>query len=177
MAVVEWFTAPLAYDFMVRAILISGFIGIVCAVLSCFMTLKGWALMGDAVSHSVTPGVVLANILGLPFAIGAFVFGVGSVLAIGFIKSHTRIKEDTVIGLVFTGFFALGLVLISKSPSNIDLKHILFGNVLGISTPDLIQTLIIGTFTLVMVSILKKDLLLFFTISSKPTAFPLVTDF
>ncbi len=161
MAVVEWFTAPLAYDFMVRAILISGFIGIVCAVLSCFMTLKGWALMGDAVSHSVTPGVVLANILGLPFAIGAFVFGVGSVLAIGFIKSHTRIKEDTVIGLVFTGFFALGLVLISKSPSNIDLKHILFGNVLGISTPDLIQTLIIGTFTLVMVSILKKDLLLF----------------
>ncbi|AFY74486.1 ABC-type Mn2+/Zn2+ transport system, permease component [Synechococcus sp. PCC 7502] len=161
MAVVEWFTAPLTYDFMVRAILISGFIGIVCAVLSCFMTLKGWALMGDAVSHSVTPGVVLAHILGLPFAVGAFVFGVGSVLAIGFIKSHTRIKEDTVIGLVFTGFFALGLVLISKNPSNIDLNHILFGNVLGISTPDLIQTLIIGTFTLIIVLLLRKDLLLF----------------
>lgn len=161
MNILDWFTAPLSYDFMVRAILISGFIGIVCAVLSCFMTLKGWALMGDAVSHSVTPGVVLAHILGLPFAIGAFVFGVGSVLAIGFIKSHTRIKEDTVIGLVFTGFFAFGLVLISKNPSNIDLYHILFGNVLGISTSDLIQTLVIGIFTLITVLILRKDLLLF----------------
>jgi len=161
MNILDWFTAPLSYDFMVRAILISGFIGIVCAVLSCFMTLKGWALMGDAVSHSVTPGVVLAHILGLPFAVGAFVFGVGSVLAIGFIKSHTRIKEDTVIGLVFTGFFAFGLVLISKNPSNIDLNHILFGNVLGISTSDLIQTLVIGIFTLITVLILRKDLLLF----------------
>ena len=161
MNILDWFIAPLSYDFMVRAILISGFIGIVCAVLSCFMTLKGWALMGDAVSHSVTPGVVLAHILGLPFAIGAFVFGVGSVLAIGFIKSHTRIKEDTVIGLVFTGFFAFGLVLISKNPSNIDLNHILFGNVLGISTSDLIQTLVIGIFTLITVLILRKDLLLF----------------
>lgn len=161
MNILDWFTAPLSYDFMVRAILISGFIGIVCAVLSCFMTLKGWALMGDAVSHSVTPGVVLAHILGLPFAIGAFVFGVGSVLAIGFIKSHTRIKEDTVIGLVFTGFFAFGLVLISKNPSNIDLNHILFGNILGISTSDLIQTLVIGIFTLITVLILRKDLLLF----------------
>jgi len=161
MNILDWFTAPLSYDFMVRAILISGFIGIVCAVLSCFMTLKGWALMGDAVSHSVTPGVVLAHILGLPFAIGAFVFGVGSVLAIGFIKSHTRIKEYTVIGLVFTGFFAFGLVLISKNPSNIDLNHILFGNILGISTSDLIQTLVIGIFTLITVLILRKDLLLF----------------
>jgi len=161
MNILDWFMAPLSYDFMVRAILISGFIGIVCAVLSCFMTLKGWALMGDAVSHSVTPGVVLAHILGLPFAIGAFVFGVGSVLAIGFIKSHTRIKEDTVIGLVFTGFFAFGLVLISKNPSNIDLNHILFGNVLGISSYDLIQTLVIGIFTLITILILRKDLLLF----------------
>ena len=161
MNILDWFIAPLSYDFMVRAILISGFIGIVCAVLSCFMTLKGWALMGDAVSHSVTPGVVLAHILGLPFAIGAFVCGVGSVLAIGLIKSHTRIKEDTVIGLVFTGFFAFGLVLISKNPSNIDLNHILFGNVLGISTSDLIQTLVIGIFTLITVLILRKDLLLF----------------
>jgi manganese transport system permease protein len=161
MGIIEWFVAPLSYDFMVRALLISAFIGMVCAVLSCFMTLKGWALMGDAVSHSVTPGVVLAHILGLPFAIGAFVFGVGSVLVIGFIKSHTRIKEDTVIGLVFTGFFALGLVLISKNPSNIDLNHILFGNVLGISTSDIIQTVVIGAFTLIMVLVLRKDLLLF----------------
>lgn len=161
MAILEWFTAPLAYEFMVRAILISGFIGMVCAVLSCFMTLKGWALMGDAVSHSVTPGVVLAHIMGLPIAIGAFMFGVGSVLAIAFIKSRTRIKEDTVIGLVFTGFFAFGLVLISKNPSNIDLRHILFGNVLGISTGDIVQTLIIGTIALVTTLLLRQDLLLF----------------
>jgi manganese transport system permease protein len=109
----------------------------------------------------VTPGVVLAYIFGLPFALGAFVFGVGSVLAIGFIQSKTRIKEDTVIGLVFTGFFAFGLVLISKNPSNVDLMHILFGNVLGIPNSDLIQTLVIGLITLIAVLLLRKDLLLF----------------
>jgi manganese transport system permease protein len=160
-AITQWFIAPLQYEFMVKALLVSGFVGLVCAVLSCYMTLKGWALMGDAVSHSVTPGVVLAYIFNLPFALGAFVFGVGSVLAIGFIQSKTRIKEDTVIGLVFTGFFALGLVLISKNPSNVDLMHILFGNVLGIPTADLIQTLIIGLITLIVVAVLRKDLLLF----------------
>jgi manganese transport system permease protein len=160
-AVLQWFTAPLQYEFMLKAVLISGFVGMVCAVLSCYMTLKGWALMGDAVSHSVTPGIVLAYILHLPFALGAFVFGVGSVLAIGFIQSKTRIKEDTVIGLVFTGFFALGLVLISKNPSNIDLMHILFGNVLGISDQDMIQTVVIGLITLATILVLRKDLLLF----------------
>lgn len=159
--IVQWFTAPLQYDFMLKAVLVSAFVGMVCAVLSCYMTLKGWALMGDAVSHSVTPGVVLAYIFHLPFALGAFVFGIGSVLAIGFIKSKTRIKEDTVIGLVFTGFFALGLVLISKNPSNVDLMHILFGNVLGISPLDVIQTLVIGTITLAIILVLRKDLLLF----------------
>ncbi|MBD2088629.1 metal ABC transporter permease [Microcoleus sp. FACHB-1515] len=160
-AIAEWLVAPLQYEFMIKAVLMSAFVGLVCAVLSCYMTLKGWALMGDAVAHSVTPGVVLAYILNLPFALGAFVFGVGSVLAIGFIKSKTRIKEDTVIGLVFTGFFALGLVLISKNPTNVDLMHILFGNVLGIPTSDLIQTFVIGSFTLITVLILRKDLLLF----------------
>jgi manganese transport system permease protein len=160
-AIGQWFLAPLQYEFMVKALLVSGFVGLVCAVLSCYMTLKGWALMGDAVSHSVTPGVVLAYILGLPFALGAFIFGVGSVLAIGFIQSKTRIKEDTVIGLVFTGFFALGLVLISKNPSNVDLMHILFGNVLGIPNSDLIQTLVIGLITLIAIAVLRKDLLLF----------------
>jgi manganese transport system permease protein len=160
-AIGQWFLAPLQYEFMVKALLVSGFVGLVCAVLSCYMTLKGWALMGDAVSHSVTPGVVLAYIFGLPFALGAFVFGVGSVLAIGFIQSKTRIKEDTVIGLVFTGFFALGLVLISKNPSNVDLMHILFGNVLGIPNSELIQTFVIGVITLIAVLVLRKDLLLF----------------
>jgi manganese transport system permease protein len=161
MAFIEWFTAPLQYEFMVRAILVSALVGIVCSALSCYMTLKGWALMGDAVSHAVMPGVVIAYVLNIPLAIGAFIFGVGSVIAIGFIKANTRIKEDTVIGLVFTGFFALGLVLVSKVRSSIDLTHILFGNVLGISDTDILQTVIISVITLVTLAILRKDLILF----------------
>lgn len=161
MELVQWFAAPLQHEFMVKAIFVSALVGVVCSVLSCYMTLKGWALMGDAVSHAVMPGVVIAYILKIPLAIGAFVFGVGSVIAIGFIKSLTRIKEDTVIGLVFTGFFAFGLVLISKTPSNIDLMHILFGNVLGISQSDIIQTVIISVVTLITIAVLRKDLLLF----------------
>lgn len=161
MDLMQWFVAPLSHEFMVKALLVSGLVGVVCAVLSCYMTLKGWALMGDAVSHAVMPGVVLAYVLNIPFAIGAFLFGVGSVGAIGFIQSKTRIKEDTVIGIVFTGFFALGLVLVSKTPSTVDLTHILFGNVLGISQQDIIQTVIISVITLVAIALLRKDLLLF----------------
>jgi len=161
MNLIHWFTAPLQFEFMVKAILVSALVGVVCSALSCFMILKGWALMGDAVSHAVLPGVVIAYVLNIPFAIGAFVFGVGSVIAIGFIKAKTRIKEDTVIGLVFTGFFAFGIVLISKVKSTIDLGHILFGNVLGIADSDIIQTVIISVVTLVTLAILRKDLILF----------------
>ena len=161
MDLIQWFAAPLQHEFMIKAILVSALVGVVCSALSCYMTLKGWALMGDAVSHAVMPGVVIAYVLNIPFAIGAFVFGVGSVVAIGFIKSKTRVKEDTVIGLVFTGFFAFGLVLISKVKSSIDLTHILFGNVLGISDSDIIQTIIIAVITLVTLAVLKKDLILF----------------
>ncbi|WP_310429029.1 metal ABC transporter permease [Chamaesiphon sp. VAR_48_metabat_135_sub] len=161
MDLVQWFTAPLQHEFMVKAILVSALVGVVCSALSCYMTLKGWALMGDAVSHAVMPGVVIAYILNIPLAVGAFAFGVGSVIAIGFVKAKTRIKEDTVIGLVFTGFFALGLVLISKVKSEIDLTHILFGNVLGISDADIIQTVIISAITLGTLAILRKDLILF----------------
>ncbi|MCY7321973.1 MAG: metal ABC transporter permease [Phormidesmis sp. CAN_BIN36] len=161
MDLIQWFAAPLQHEFMVKAILVSALVGVVCSALSCYMTLKGWALMGDAVSHAVMPGVVIAYVLNIPFAIGAFVFGVGSVIAIGFIKEKTRIKEDTVIGLVFTGFFAFGLVLISKVKSSIDLTHILFGNVLGISDADIVQTAIISVVTLVTLAILRKDLILF----------------
>ena len=113
-AIWQWFVAPLQFEFMIKAIFVSALVGVVCSMLSCYMTLKGWALMGDAVSHAVLPGVVIAYILNIPLAIGAFIFGLGSVVSIGFIKSKTRIKEDTVMGLVFTGFFAFGLVLISK---------------------------------------------------------------
>jgi len=146
---------------MVKALLVSALVGGVCGLLSCYMTLKGWALMGDAVSHAVMPGVVVAYALGLPFSLGAFVFGVGSVAAIGFVKQKSRIKEDTVIGLVFTGFFALGLVLVSKVRSNIDLTHILFGNVLGISGSDIQQTLLISALVITLLLVFRRDLLLF----------------
>jgi manganese transport system permease protein len=159
--IINWFAAPLQYEFMVKAIFVSALVGMVCAALSCYMTLKGWSLMGDAVSHAVLPGVAVAYMLNIPLAIGAFIFGVGSVIAIGFVKSQTRIKEDTVIGLVFTGFFALGLVLISKVRSSIDLTHILFGNVLGIADADIVQTVIISIITLITLAVLRKDLMLF----------------
>ncbi len=156
-----WLSEPLSHAFMVRALLVSLLVATVCGLLSCFLTLKGWALMGDAVSHAVMPGVVIAYALGLPFAVGAFVFGVGSVALIGYIKQMTRIKEDTVIGLVFTGFFALGLTLISKLRSSIDLTHILFGNVLGISTADIQQTLLISALVLAVLLVFRRDLILF----------------
>ena len=130
---INWLLAPLTQEVLRKALMVSALVGGVCGLLSCYMTLKGWALMGDAVSHAVMPGVVVAYALGLPFSFGAFVFGVGSVALIGFVKQKSRIKEDTVIGLVFTGFFALGLVLVSKIKSNIDLMQILFGSPLGIS--------------------------------------------
>lgn len=157
----NWLTEPLQYGFLVQAIWVSAFVGLVCAVLSCYIILKGWSLMGDAISHAVVPGVVVAYAIGIPFAIGAFLFGFGATVAIGYVKSKTRLKEDAVIGVVFTGFFAFGLVLVTKIPSNIDLFHILFGNVLGISQRDIIQTLIAGTITLAVILLRRKDLLLF----------------
>ena len=157
----SWLLEPLRHDFMVRALLVSALVAGVCGVLSCFMNLKGWALMGDAVSHAVMPGVVIAYALNLPFALGAFVFGVGSVAAIGYIKQATRIKEDAVIGLVFTGFFALGLTLISKVRRTIDLSHILFGNVLGLSGDDIRQTVLISVLVLVLLLLFRRDLILF----------------
>ncbi|MBE9042790.1 metal ABC transporter permease [Oscillatoriales cyanobacterium LEGE 11467] len=158
---IDWFSAPLQYGFMLKALWVSAFVGIVCAVLSCYITLKGWSLMGDAVSHAVVPGVVVAYAVGIPFSVGAFLFGFGATVAIGYVKSKTRLKEDAVIGVVFTGFFAFGLVLATKIPSNIDLFHILFGNVLGISQEDIIQTLIAGFVTLGIILFRRKDLLLF----------------
>jgi len=177
MDLVQWFVAPLQYEFMMKAVLVSALVGLVCSTLSCYMILKGWALMGDAVSHAVLPGVVIAYVLNIPLAIGAFVFGVGSVIAIGFIKAKTRIKEDTVIGLVFTGFFALGLVLVSKIVSTVDLTHILFGNVLGISDADIMQTMVISVITLVTIAILRKDLILFCFDSTHARSIGLNIDF
>ncbi len=154
-------TNPLTHDFMRKALFMSSLVAAVCGFLSSYLTLKGWALMGDAVSHSVMPGVVVAYALGLPFSLGAFIFGVGSVALIGFIKQKSRVKEDTVIGLVFTGFFALGIVLVSKIKSNIDLHSILFGSPLGISLSDVKQTLFISLLVVVLLSVFRKDLMLY----------------
>ena len=129
---------PLRYGFMVRALAATLVAAVVCAVLSCWLVLIGWSLMGDAVSHAVLPGVVLAYILGVPFALGAIVFGVLAVALIGVVRDTSRIKEDAAIGIVFTTLFALGLVLISVTPSQTDLNHIIFGSLLGVSA-DLIQ--------------------------------------
>ncbi len=154
-------TDPLTHNFMRKALLMSSLVAAVCGFLSSYLTLKGWALMGDAVSHSVMPGVVVAYALGLPFSLGAFVFGVGSVALIGFVKQKSRVKEDTVIGLVFTAFFALGIVLISKIKSNIDLHSILFGSPLGISISDVRQTVIISLLVVILLSVFRKDLMLY----------------
>lgn len=157
----EYIINPLQYDFMVKAIIVSSLVGVVCALLSCFLVLKRWSLMGDAVSHSVLPGVVLAYVIGIPFSIGAFVFGLGGVLGIGYIKQKVRLKDDAVIGIVYTTLFALGLVLVSKIPSNIDLMHILFGYVLGISDADAWQVSAIALGVIAILLALRKSLLLY----------------
>jgi manganese/iron transport system permease protein len=159
--VIETLLTPLEYDYMLKAIAVSGLIGGVCAFLSCFITLKGWSLMGDALSHSVVPGVAVAYALGWPFAAGAFGTGLLAAVGMGFVKTKTRLREDAVIGVVFTAFFALGLFLISINPSSVDLRTIVFGNILGISDPDILQVAIISAVTLVVLGLKWRDLLLF----------------
>jgi ABC-type Mn2+/Zn2+ transport system permease subunit len=146
---------------MVEAMVVGSMVGLVCAVLSCYLVLKGWSLMGDAISHAVLPGIVLAYAIGLPLAIGAFLSGLLCAVGTGYIKANSRVKEDTVMGVVFTGLFAFGLVLFTKIKSDLHLDHILFGNILGLEAGDLRNTLIVGGIVLVTVLILRRDLLLF----------------
>ena len=136
MTPLEWITVPLQYPFMQRALVVSVIVGAVCAVLSCYLVLKGWSLMGDAISHAVLPGIVLAFILGLPLALGAFAAGLSCALLTGYLKENSRVKEDTVMGIVFSGMFGLGLVIFSKIETELHLLHILFGNVLGVTAQD-----------------------------------------
>lgn len=158
---IEHLLTPFHYEYMVKAIVVSGLIGGVCALLSCFVTLKGWSLMGDALSHAIVPGVALAYLAGLPFALGAFLSGMLAAVTMGLVKSKTRIREDATIGLVFTTFFAAGVLLISLYPSNISLKTIVFGNILGIADGDIVQMLIISGLALAVILLKWKDLLLF----------------
>ncbi|GAA2955231.1 metal ABC transporter permease [Glutamicibacter sp. BW77] len=161
MTPLDFFIEPLNYGFMLRALITTLIASVVCAVLSCWLVLIGWSLMGDAVSHAVLPGVVLAYIIGAPFAVGAVVFGFLAVLLIGIVRDTSRVKEDAAIGIVFTTLFALGLVLISVTPSNTDLNHIIFGNLLGVSWADLTQIIVLGALTLVILIVKRRDFTLY----------------
>jgi manganese transport system permease protein len=158
---VDFLLEPLQYDFMVRALITTVFAAVVCAVLSCWLVLLGWSLMGDAVSHAVLPGVVIAYIVGAPFALGAVVFGFLAVALIGIVRDTSRVKEDAAIGIVFTTLFAFGLVLVSVTPSQTDLNHIIFGNILGVSTTDLIQIGVLAAVALVVLVLKRRDLTLY----------------
>ena len=150
---------PFQLPFMQYAFVITLMIAVPMAMLSCFLVLKGWSLMGDAVSHAVLPGVVLAYIVNIPLSIGAFIAGMICALGTGFIKENSRIKEDTVLGIVFSGMFGLGLVLYVKVQSDVHLDHILFGDMLGIAPADMLETGLIALFATLFLGILRKDLL------------------
>lgn len=156
-----WVCEPFTFPFMQRALITGIAVGVVCAVLSCYLVLKGWSLMGDAISHAVLPGIVIAHLLALPLALGAFVSGIGCAVAIGFLKENSRIKQDTVMGIVFSGMFALGLVLFAKIETNQHLLHILFGDVLGITDSDFWQTLFISTAVFITIALKRRDFLLY----------------
>ncbi|MEH6755805.1 MAG: metal ABC transporter permease [Alphaproteobacteria bacterium] len=152
---------PLAYGFMQRALLMSVLIAVVCSIFSCFLILKGWSLMGDAVSHAVLPGLAVAVVIGIPLAIGALIAGLFCAVATGYIKENSRVKEDAVMGIMFSGMFALGLVLLTKIETDIHLLHVLFGSVLGITNADLIEAGSIAILCSAIMLIKRKDLMLY----------------
>lgn len=152
---------PFRYGFMVDAMVAGVAVGAVCAVLSCYLVLKGWSLMGDAISHAVLPGIVIAYVAGVPLAVGAFGSGLLCAVATGYIKANTRVKEDTVMGVVFTGLFAFGLVLFTKVRTDLHLDHILFGNILGLEAGDLRAMVITSVLVLAVILALRRDLLLY----------------
>jgi manganese/iron transport system permease protein len=160
-ALYAFFVEPLTHDFMQRALIVAILVGAVSAVLSCFLVLKGWSLMGDAISHAVLPGIVIAYVIGLPIAIGAFVAGLFAAVSTGYLKDNSRIKEDTAMGIVFTGMFAVGLVLFSRIETDQHLSHILFGDMLGVTWRDLIETAVIALGTLLVILAKRRDFLLY----------------
>jgi manganese/iron transport system permease protein len=160
MTIMETLASPFQFDFMVNAMVISVLVAIPMALLSCFLVLKGWSLMGDAISHAVFPGVVIAYIVGFPYAIGAFAAGMFAAVATGFLKDNSRIKQDTVMGIVFSGMFGLGLVLYVKIQSDVHLDHILFGDMLGVSWNDIAMSAIIAAVTAGIILVKWRDFLL-----------------
>jgi manganese/iron transport system permease protein len=156
---VELLILPFTYGFMQKAFLMSIIIAIPMSILSCYLVLRGWSLMGDAISHAVLPGIVIAYISQIALAIGAFVAGVCCALLSGYVKANTRIKQDSVLGIVFSGMFALGLVLYLKIETEIHLDHILFGNILGLSWSDVLNSFILSGICTLFVLAKRLDLL------------------
>ena len=153
---------PFGYEYMNKAIILSTAIGTICAFLSAYLMLKGWSLIGDALSHAVVPGVAIAYAFSLPYAVGAFFSGILAAISILWIKSISKIKEDAVIGFIFSTFFALGLLIISLNPTSVDVQNIILGNILGIADEDITQIAIIIGVCLVLLLLFWKDLILIF---------------
>ena len=157
----SWLLDPFAFPFMQQALAISVLIAAAAGALSCFLVLKGWSLMGDAISHAVLPGVVLAYMTGIPLIVGAFAAGMVCATAVGFLSSNSRVKQDTVMGVVFSGMFGLGIVLYTAIQTEVHLDHILFGHMLGVGWEDVLETGLIAAFALLAVVARRRDLLLF----------------
>ncbi len=153
---------PFAYQYMVTAIWVSSLVGVVCAFLSAYLMLKGWSLIGDALSHSVVPGVAGAYMLGLPYSFGAFISGGLAAAAMLFISQRSSLRTDAVIGLIFSGFFGLGMFLVSLSPTSVDVNAIVFGNILAVTPFDSLQLVIIAGTTLVLLLLFWKDIMIVF---------------
>lgn len=153
---------PFAYSYMVNAMWVSALVGGVCAFLSCFLMLKGWSLIGDALSHSVVPGVAGAYLLGLPFAFGAFISGGLAAAAMLFLSDRSGLKPDVVIGIIFTSFFGLGLFMVSLNPISVSVQTITMGNILAITPEDTLQLVIIGVVSAMVLTLKWKDLLVTF---------------
>ena len=158
----NWLLEPFGYHYMLNAMWVSALVGGVCAFLSCYLMLKGWSLIGDALSHSIVPGVAGAYMLGLPFALGAFLSGGLAALAMLFLRQRSGLKEDAVIGLIFTSFFGLGLFMVSVNPMSISVNTIIMGNILTITPGDTLQLAIIGITSLIVLLAKWKDLMVVF---------------
>ncbi|EAB7504493.1 iron/manganese ABC transporter permease subunit SitC [Salmonella enterica subsp. enterica serovar Newport] len=158
----NWLVEPFGYQYMLNAMCVSAMVGGLCAFLSCYLMLKGWSLIGDALSHSIVPGVAGAWMLGLPFSLGAFLSGglaAGSML---FLNQRSRLKEDAIIGLIFSSFFGVGLFMVSLNPMSVNIQTIILGNVLAIAPADIAQLAIIGAVSLTILLLKWKDLMVVF---------------
>ncbi|MCP5095413.1 MAG: metal ABC transporter permease, partial [Chloroflexi bacterium] len=157
---IDWLLEPLQYGFIVRALIAAVIVGVVCSVLGTYVVLRGMAFLGDAMAHTILPGVVIAFLLGIPLAIGALVFGLLTAVGIGLLTEHTILKEDTAIGVIFAGLFALGVAMLSMSDEyTVDLAHFLFGDLLGVSVSDLWLTAVLGAVVLLVIVLFFKELL------------------